>query len=174
VIVPPDPQFDMLYESLFPRLAAELYAYLGDRGEAEDLAQEALLRAWQRWDLIRQYEDPVNWCRRVAWNLAISRWRRVTTALRALRRHGPPDPADGLGPDHVALVTALRTLPNRHRQAIVLHYIADLPVGQVALDLAVPKNTVLSWLRRGRTQLARQLRDQEQPSPDSLEVNDRG
>ena len=134
-----------------------MHAYLGDRADADDVAQEAFLRAWQRWPEISRYEDPVAWVRRVAWNLATSRLRRLTTAARVLRRQRPPAPQPGAEPDHVALVAALRLLPERQRRVVVLHYIADLPVAEIATGLGVPRGTVLSWLHRGRTQLAAHL-----------------
>lgn len=160
MIVPPD-DFDRLYHTLFPRLAAEMYAYLGDRAEAEDVAQEALLRTWQRWELVGGYDQPIAWVRRVAWNLATSRWRRIIAAARATSRHrASTTTTEALGLEHVALVVALRALPERRRRAIVLHYIADLPVAQIALDLGVPKGTVVSWLHRGRAELAALLADE--------------
>ncbi len=71
------------YATGYPRLAAQLYAYLGDATEAEDLAQEAYLRAWRSWSKISQYDDPVGWVRHVAWNLATSRLRQLATATPA-------------------------------------------------------------------------------------------
>lgn len=165
-------EFDDLYHALFPRLAAELFAYLGDRAEAEDVTQEALLRAWQRWSTVGHYDEPMAWVRHVAWNLATSRWRRMTAAGRAWARHrSPAYAAVTLSADHVALVAALRRLPERPRRAIVLHYIADLSVAQVASDMATRPGTVMSWLHRGRAELARLLSDDQH---DPLEATSRG
>ena len=162
--VPDDPSslegragFDRFYQTWYGRLSAQVHAYLNDRTEAEDLVQEAFLRAWQRWSEISRYDDPVSWVRRVAWNLATSRLRRIVTAGRVLRRQAPPEPAPGANPDHVALVAALRHLPERQRRVVVLHHIADIPVAEIAAELGVPKGTVLSWLHRGRSQLAAHL-----------------
>jgi RNA polymerase sigma-70 factor (ECF subfamily) len=151
--------FAGLYATGYPRLAAQLYAYLGDAAEAEDVAQEAYLRAWRSWASISTYDDPVGWVRRVAWNLATSRLRRLTTVARFVARQPPPASAAlaALGPDRVALVAALRSLPERQRHAIVLHYLADLPVAQVATEMMVARGTVLSWLHRGRSRLAELL-----------------
>jgi hypothetical protein len=96
----------------------------------------------------------------VAWNLATNRWRRMTVAARHLLRQGPPEPVAGANPDRVALVGALRDLPDNQRRAVVLHYIGDLPVEQIALELGVPRCTVLSWLHRSRVRLADLLRDE--------------
>ena len=62
----------------------------------------------------------------------------------------------------LALVEALRTLPVRQRQAIVLHYLADLPVEEVARTLAMPGGTVKSLLARGRRALAAKLGEPEE------------
>jgi RNA polymerase sigma-70 factor (ECF subfamily) len=154
--IAPNDGFDAFYQLWYGRLAAQLHAYLGDRTEAEDVVQEAFVRTWQRWSTVGRYDDPVRWVRRVAWNLATSRLRRLAVAARVQRRHraqtvAPPDP------DHVALVAALRRLPERHRRAVVLHHLADLPVADVCVEMGVPRGTVLSWLHRGRAQLAAYL-----------------
>ena len=62
----------------------------------------------------------------------------------------------------LALAEALRTLPMHQRQAIVLHYLADLPVEEIAHLLAVPSGTVKSRLARGRRALAAKLGDPEE------------
>jgi RNA polymerase sigma-70 factor (ECF subfamily) len=61
---------------------------------------------------------------------------------------------------HVALVAALKKLPEAQRQAIVLHHIADLPVHQVAVEVGVPTGTIKARLSRGRTALAALLADE--------------
>ena len=155
--------FDRFYQTWYGRICAQVHAYLNDRAEAEDLVQEAFLRAWQRWSEIHRYDDPVAWVRRVAWNLATSRLRRLVTAGRALRRQSPPPVTPGADPDHVLLVAALRRLPERQRRVIVLHHIADLPVVEIAAELGVPRGTVMSWLHRGRAQLAAYLSDADPP-----------
>ena len=62
----------------------------------------------------------------------------------------------------LALLQALGTLPIRQRQAIVLHYLADLPVEEVAATLGARAGTVKSWLARGRHTLAARLGDPEE------------
>ena len=64
-----------------------------------------------------------------------------------------------ISPDTVALVAALRTLPERQRVVVVLHYLADLPVSQIAAELRCPAGSVKAWLSRGRDALAIALRD---------------
>ncbi|MFI6760649.1 RNA polymerase sigma factor [Micromonospora sp. NPDC050417] len=166
--------FDSFFEGSYRRLVAQIHAYLGDQAEAEDVVQEAFIRAWQRWPAVCRYDEPTSWVRRVAWNLATSRLRRVALAARTMRRQQPPAASPAPSPDHVALVAALRRLPDRQRRAVVLHYLADLPVLTVATELGVPKGTVMSWLHRGRAQLAVHLAEsgpgtrREQNSHDDL------
>lgn len=110
------PTFDELYAAHYADLTVQLYAYFGDRQEAQDVVQEAFCRALARWAAVAAYDDPVAWIRRVAWNLAVSKWRRARTALSFLRRQRPvEEQVDGPGPDRVALVAALATLPAAQR-----------------------------------------------------------
>jgi RNA polymerase sigma-70 factor (ECF subfamily) len=151
--------FTALYEARFADLAGQLYAFTGDNSETYDLVQEAFIRAWQRWATVGTYEDPVAWVRRVAWNLAMSRYRRLQRSRPVLRDDDHVVP--GMEPDRVALVVALRTLPEQHRRAVVLHYLADLSVTEIAVETGAAVGTVKSWLHRGRVQLAEALQIHE-------------
>jgi RNA polymerase sigma-70 factor (ECF subfamily) len=151
-----DRDFEELYAAHFHALTVQLYAYAGDMDRARDLVQEAFCRAYSRWRKISTYDDPLGWIRRVAWNLATSHWRRMRTAARFASRHreeytSPPSP------DRVALMEALSTLPENPRRAVVLHYLADMAVSDIAAQMDVPAGTVKSWLHRGRAALATQL-----------------
>jgi len=146
--------FDEFYAAQFRPLTLQLYAYLGNREDAQDVVQEAFCRALRRWRDVSRYDDPVVWVRRVAWNLATSRWRRARTAAAFLsRQHHEPVTAEP-SPDRVALAAALATLPPKQRKAVVLHYLADLPLADIAAAEGVPVGTVKSWLHRARTSLA--------------------
>jgi RNA polymerase sigma-70 factor (ECF subfamily) len=148
--------FDDLYAAHFGPLTVQVYAFVGELSEAQDLVQEAFSRAWERWDKIAGYEDPIGWVRRVAWNLAVSRWRRMRTAAMFLRRE-PPRPVAGPEPDRVVLVRALSRIPADQRRALVLYHMADLSVPQIAEQCGVAEGTVRSWLHRGRVALAAHL-----------------
>ena len=153
--------FDEFYTAHFRGLTVQLYAYTNDLAQAQDLVQEAFCRALARWQRIGTYDDPVAWVRRVAWNLAKSRWRRARTAMAFARRHREEHVA-GPTPDRVALAAALATLPTAQRRALVLHYLADLPIAEIARQEGVAEGTVKSWLHRGRAALAAQLADARQ------------
>jgi len=144
-------------------------AMLGDRREAEDVAQEAFARALARWSRLRRYDQPGAWVRTVALRLAIDSARRArrgvraTVALAAQRRPDDPEPSDAL--PFTALGAALRTLPLRERHVIVLHYLADLPVAEIARECGLPSGTVKARLAAGRKRLGQQLGCQPEEVP---------
>jgi len=153
--------FDEFYSTHYGGLTVQLYLYFGDRQEAHDIAQEAFCRAYARWGNVSSYEDPVGWVRRVAWNLALSRWRRTRSALNFLRRHVPLEvAAEGPSAERVAVMSALATLPERHRRVVVLRYIGDFTVPEIAEREGVAEGTVKSWLHRARAALAVELGDE--------------
>ncbi len=152
-------EFDEFYAVAYRRVLGQLYAMTGDLAAAEDAAAEAFARAWQRWGTVRRSDSPEAWVRTVAVRVEISTWRKNSNRLRAHRRVGAQPVTDppGLGPDHVALVQALRGLPDGQRRALVLHYFADAPVSVIARELGAAEGTVKSWLVRGRATLGEQL-----------------
>jgi RNA polymerase sigma-70 factor (ECF subfamily) len=155
--------FDEFYVGAAPRLIRQLVLITGDLAEAEDVVHEAFARAWLRWSAVRSLESPESWVRTVARRLAVSRWRKVRNATvawhrQAARREFVPD----LDADRVALVTALRALPERQRVAVVLHHLADLTVEQVAAETGASVSAVKQQLARGRRALARLLDDESE------------
>jgi RNA polymerase sigma-70 factor (ECF subfamily) len=148
--------FDAFYQAHYRAMTAQLCAYTGDLGHAQDLVQDAFCRAFARWQKIVQYEDPVAWVRKVAWNLATSRWRRLRTAQRFLRRQRD-EHVPGPSPDRVALEAALALLPANQRRVVVLYHLADMPISEISRQEGVPEGTVKSWLHRGRAALATHL-----------------
>jgi RNA polymerase sigma-70 factor, ECF subfamily len=153
VAVTPEQAFDQLYQRSGRRLVGQLYAATGDLGDAQDVVQEAFVRAWLRWEQVAAYENPEAWVRRVAMNLAVSRWRRTRRLVFGAHTDRVSSEPAALG-EQVALVDALRSLPARQRQAVVLHHLGGLSVVEVAVELNVPEGTVKSWLSRGRSALA--------------------
>jgi RNA polymerase sigma-70 factor (ECF subfamily) len=150
--------FAAFYAAAFQPLCAVLFVHTGDLAEAQDVVQEAFCRALPRWHRLSTYDDPVAWVRKVAWNLAISGWRRRRRHT-GLAHPSADQPVPEPSPDGVALRAALASLPPRQRQVIVLHYLADLPVSQIAAMTGAAEGTVKSWLHRGRAALADRLGD---------------
>jgi RNA polymerase sigma-70 factor (sigma-E family) len=150
-------EFDGFYQEHFGQVVAMTYVYTADLHEAQDIAQEAFSRAWERRHKVFGYDNPGAWVRRVAMNLARSRWRRLRVAASFLAGYSTHESVPELNPDHVAVVAALRNLPQRQREVIVWHHIADQPVDEVARQLGIPVGTVKTWLQRGRHSLAAEL-----------------
>jgi RNA polymerase sigma-70 factor (ECF subfamily) len=155
--MPPD--FTECYTASFGTIAGQLAVYLGSADEAQEVTQEAFVRAWVRWGRIARYDDPAAWVRRVAWNLATSRVRRARTALRHWRGQRA-EPVAGPGPERVALERALAALPPDQRRAVVLYYLAGLPVAEIAELCRVRDGAVRTWLYRARIALAKHLTDE--------------
>lgn len=150
-------EFDEFYAGSWSRLVGQLYAMTGNMAEAQDVVQEAYVRAWRQREELSTSGAPEAWVRTVAWRLAVSRWRRARGYLLALFRHGVPSDQPGPGPEHTALVTALRKIPEEQRRVVVLHYLYDLPVAEIAAQTGAPVGTVKVRLARGRASLARHL-----------------
>ena len=153
--------FEAFYAAHHRRLVVTMYAYVGDLALAQDLVQEAFARALPRWERLSTYDDPLAWVRRVAWNLATSRWRQLRRYDLFLARHRHehvPAPST----DRLELEEALATLSPRLRRALVMHYLADMSVLEISAHEVVPVGTVKSWLHRGRAALAAALTDQRE------------
>jgi RNA polymerase sigma-70 factor (ECF subfamily) len=155
---PEELRFDEFYAMHFQRLSMQLYAYTGDVGQAQDVVQEAFCRAFARWDKVSAYDDPLAWIRKVAWNLATSRFRKLRVS-QAWARRQVAQHVEGPGPDRVALTRALATLPEKQRRALVMFHLGDLTIADIAAQEGVAEGTVKSWLHRGRSALAAQLSD---------------
>lgn len=93
--------------------------------------------------------------RSVAFRLCVNSWWKTRNRLTAHRRAaGRNDEVPGLNPDLPALVQALRRIPEKQRRALVLHYVADMTVEQIAAETGAAPSTVKAQLSRGRAALA--------------------
>jgi RNA polymerase sigma-70 factor (ECF subfamily) len=145
--------FAAFYDATWRRTVACAYAVTGEVGAAEEAAQEAYTRAWPRWSKLSTYDDPGAWVRQVATRQAISGWRRRRTARAFLVRSRPPESQPPPDETTVALVTALRQLPEAQRRALVLHHLAGFSVADIAKAERCPEGTVKARLSRGRAAL---------------------
>jgi RNA polymerase sigma-70 factor (ECF subfamily) len=157
--------FAAFYDATWRRTVACAYAVLGDLGAAEEAAQEAYTKAWPRWSKLSAYDDPGAWVRQVATRQAISGWRRRRTAKNHLARSRPPEAAPPPDESTVALVTALKQLPEAQRRALVLHHLAGFSVSDIAAAERCPEGTVKARLSRGRAALVPLLNDTQNGEP---------
>ena len=151
----PDATFEETYRRSYARLVGQVTLVTGNLHAAQDAVQEALYRAWNRWDKVSVLEDPEGWIRRVAFNEATSNWRK----LRRLVAVGESDlqyvQAPEVAPQDLDLLDALRKISTRQREAIVLFYLVGLPLEGVAAEMAVKLGTAKSLVSRGRQALHR-------------------
>jgi RNA polymerase sigma factor (sigma-70 family) len=137
------------------RLYGALCLITRDRNEAEDLAQEALLKVWERWDRIRDMGDPVSYLYRTALNLHRKRARRARVAIR--RAVGVGVGRDGLIDVEIRdqVVRALGRLTPRQRVSIVLTDLLDYPSEEAARLMGIKAATVRVLASQARAALRR-------------------
>ena len=136
------------------RLVRSLTLYCGDPWVAEELAQDALVRAWERWATVRELASPEAWTFRVAMNLANSWFRR-----RAAERRAHSRLQDGLAPVEADVATAVAVrsvvagLPERQRATLVARFYMDLTVEATAELLSCAEGTVRATTHQAVAQL---------------------
>ena len=150
--------FETFYRTHYRNLVGLGVVLIGDRGVAEDLTQEALVKVHDHWDRLTSYDDPLAWTRRVLANSATSRGRRATTEARLrvrLRAHRAP--ALDLPDPDVEMWDLVRALPRRQAQVLALRYWDDLANDEIARVLDIGAESVKTHLTRGRATLRAQL-----------------
>lgn len=121
---------------------------------AEDAVAEAFARAWARWRTVRTHESPAAWVVRTAVNADISSWRKRRRELFSDRpRDMAVDPRD----DTTDLVAAIRRLPPRQRDVVVLRYLLDLDTATTAAHLGIATGTVTAHLHHALAALREHL-----------------
>ncbi|HVE73566.1 MAG TPA: sigma-70 family RNA polymerase sigma factor [Mycobacteriales bacterium] len=142
--------FDRFYAETYGALAGYALSLVGERAAADDLAQEAMVRVYVRWPLLR---DARPYAFRIVTNLARDLWRRKQTERLALRDVA----GEHAAPPDVTVLDAVERLPAGLRDLVLLHYYADLPVEAVARAVRRPAGTVKRQLSEARARLSRTL-----------------
>ena len=148
--------FEVFYLREYHAVVRLAYALSGSRLVAEDIAQEAFLRAFDHWERI---QHPSAWVRKVTVRRAGRTVRRRLLEARALARLlAGRGPAVAELPEQDAEVwRAVRALPRRQAQVIALRYVGDASVAEIARMLGLAEGTVKAQLHRGRQSLAARL-----------------
>jgi RNA polymerase sigma-70 factor (ECF subfamily) len=134
----------------------EALRVLRDRHDAEEAAQEAILRAWRHRDRCRSAAAWPAWLRRIARNeaLRVAERRRVRGGREAPGvdegAHAGPEPGPA---DRHGIVDLLAPLRDHEREVIWLRYLEDLPVAEVGRRVGAPEPTVRVRLHRARLRL---------------------
>jgi len=145
-----------------PRLRRYARALVGDRYIADDLVQDTLERAWNKFDLWREGSDLRAWLFTIMHNVFVNQARRrrleIEQAMNALPTAAArATPREQLEPEDVD--RALRTLSPEQREVVLLIAVEQLTYEEVGRALGIPLGTVMSRLSRGRERMRQLLSD---------------
>ena len=150
-----------LHREHYRSLVRLVSVLLDDVGDCEEVVQEAFVRLHLRWDRLRDTSRAPAWLRSAALNGARSRLRH----RRVVDRHGPApagfaDSAEAgamASAAHDEVLAALRTLPDRQREALALRFYLDLSEAEMAEVMGVSPGSVKTHVHRGLKALAERL-----------------
>ena len=152
--------FEAFFRAEYTKLVAIGRGLTGNHELGADLAQETLLRCHRNWSKVSALDVPGAWARRVLVNLAVDAHRAAARSSRApawvhrVDAVAPADPAvDGWW-------SAVRALPDRQRAVVVLHYLEDRSVDDIAKVLGIADGTVKATLAKARATLARTITEE--------------
>ena len=137
---------------------------LHNAADAEEVAQEALLRAYRNFHRLRDRERFRSWLARIAWRLALDRWRSSSRRERREQIAGEPRPEQSieeLAASHEfqgRLQTAIDELPPKLRQVLVLAAVEGYNIREVSHLLGLPDGTVKSRLHLARKAMIERLK----------------
>jgi RNA polymerase sigma-70 factor (ECF subfamily) len=178
---PGDKPFDVEALPYQRFLFAQAYRYTGNAADADDLLQETLIRGWKKFSLFQPGTNLRAWLARIMLNVFRSAWRKRKRGVQFSRldgaepaRSSADDPerqehlasmsADEIAADEgflqsldSALVRGLSEIDERYREVLLLRVIGELPYGEVARCLHIPRGTVMSRLHRARAALRRSV-----------------
>lgn len=164
------PEFESFARDMAPKVL-RLARNLAGPDDAEDIAAEALARAYTRWGRVGPLPYRDGWVLRTAGNLAVDRARRQGREIPAtldgdrVSLAGAPD-VEQRSVDRTDLLAALRQLSRRQRQAVVLHHMGGLSLDEIATIQQVSTETVKKHLARGLVGLRRQFGSATQEDTD--------
>ncbi len=153
--------FEALYRRELVTLIALGTTMTGDRTLGADLAYEAMVRAYGNWVKVGAMDRPGAWVRRVLINLAIDACRKRSREADVVARLGPLPAAEPVDPSGAHFWAAVRALPERQRAAVVLRYIEDMTLLDIADVLGVTEGTIKTSLFKARRTLAKALGTEE-------------
>ncbi|WP_306314752.1 SigE family RNA polymerase sigma factor [Streptomyces hydrogenans] len=153
-------EFRVFFDRHYAELARLAHLLTGETDAADDLAADAMLALWHRWDRVRAADHPAAYARGVVANLVRSRIRGTVRERRRIAAFWDRRPEHTEDPDVPAVVdvrAALRALPFRKRACVVLRHAFDLSERDTALALGVSVGTVKSQTAKGMAELQKLL-----------------
>ncbi|MFJ4834016.1 SigE family RNA polymerase sigma factor [Streptomyces sp. NPDC088747] len=166
-------EFHAFFERHYAELSRLAYLLTGEADAADDLAADALLALWHRWDRVRAADHPAAYARGVVANLARTRIRGAVRERRRITLFWAQREDRTENPDVPGMVDvqgALRGLPFRKRACVVLRHAFDLSEKDTALALGISVGTVKSQTSKGMAELKRLLGSDEAPMRVHAEV----
>jgi RNA polymerase sigma-70 factor, ECF subfamily len=154
--------FEEFYRSEFPRLVRSMYLLVPDLDEAQELAQEAMVRVYERWDRVSVMESPGGYLYRVATNLNRRRIRSIASRARGLLTLGALLHHEEADPGRQDLADAISSLSVRLREAFMLVDWLGMDSVEAAHILRIEPASVRSRVQRARRELRAQLIPEEQ------------
>jgi RNA polymerase sigma factor (sigma-70 family) len=151
--------FEDFFRAEHERLFQALYLLTGDRHEADDVAQEALLCAYERWDRVGSMDSPAGYVYRTALNLYRSRLRKLAVRARRVFAAAPSDDISGTVAASHDVRRALAALPAGQREALILVEWLGLGSEEAGRVLGIEPSSVRGRLHRGRVSLRDLLGD---------------
>jgi RNA polymerase sigma factor (sigma-70 family) len=154
--MPPDrepPSFEAFFEDEKDRLLRALSVITGSRGEAEDLAQEAFTRVFERWETVGQMGDPAGYLHRTAMNLFRSQYRRARLALQRVASLAPPRDVFEAVEERDLATQALARITPRQRAALVLTEALGYSGEETGRLLGIKASTVWALTHQAREAL---------------------
>lgn len=152
--------FEEFYEATFRRLFTALCLVTGNRHEAEEIAQDAFLRVFERWDRVGRLEDPTGYLFRVSMNVFRSRYRRASLGLRRTLLLAPSGMNDlAAVEDRDQVVRLLRGLDPQQRAAVLLTAILDYSAEEAGRMLGLRASSVRSLTTRARARMKQRVVD---------------
>jgi RNA polymerase sigma-70 factor (sigma-E family) len=155
-------QVTALYEAHATGLVRLAMLMLGDQSSAEDVVQDAFLGLYRRWGALSDPERAVAYARSSVLNGCRDALRRRSRKIPAALLEPNAASAEAhvlLAEEHREVLAALRRLPDRQREAVVLRHCLGLPEDEVARAMSISRGTVKSASHRGLAALARILKE---------------
>jgi RNA polymerase sigma factor (sigma-70 family) len=155
----PDLDFEGFFSHEYPRLVRALFLLCGDRAEAEDLAQEALARTYERWDRVKAMESATGYVYRIALNLHRRHLRRAKVLSSKLRPSDAEGNAVAEAEMRTDIVRTLLALPRDLRAALILHEWMGLTSDEAGKIMGIKPGSARARLHRARAAFRERLGD---------------
>jgi RNA polymerase sigma factor (sigma-70 family) len=161
LVTAPQRSFEEFFDTHRRKITFAVWLVTRDQAEAEEIAQDAFLAVWQRWERVSALEDPGGYLFRAAMNLALKRRRTaVRAAKHVVHSRPPPDEADVIAGNDV-VYRSVGHLTRAQRAAVVVVDVLGYSSVEAARFLHMRPSTVRVHLSRAHAALRRSMEDQD-------------